>query len=78
MNHKFDEKKKDQRELMTSILNVKSPTLNLGCWDRPVVSKVVSKFGSRRTLPNGHSYYHTGVDLELAKEHPLKLLVVVK
>ena len=33
------------------------------CFSHPLQSLEVSSFASPRTLPNGHSYYHTGVDL---------------
>ncbi len=41
------------------------------CWSAPVESKKVSSFASPRTLPNGHSYFHTGVDLRARTGRPI-------
>ena len=63
MNENFKAQKAKERERMGKVLSQQSSELLLGCWKKPVQSIVVSKFGSPRTLPNGYSYFHTGLDL---------------
>ncbi|MCB0420340.1 MAG: M23 family metallopeptidase [Bdellovibrionales bacterium] len=63
MDEKFDEQKKEERKLMRSLLKKVDGALGSTCWQMPVSSMIVSKFASPRTLPNGISYRHTGLDL---------------
>lgn len=58
-----DEVKEQQKLYMREILTQEAGQLQFECWQRPLRSKVVSQFASARTLPDGHQYYHTGLDL---------------
>lgn len=42
------------------------------CWKRPLPSRVMSPFGSRRTLSDKVNYFHTGVDLRAAIGTPVR------
>jgi hypothetical protein len=46
--------------------------LSSQCWQRPLSSPVVSKFGSPRSLPSGHIYRHTGLDLRSPVGTPIQ------
>lgn len=63
MDDKFEQQKKLQRQKMSKVLEVENGNFHSFCMKEPLRSKIVSKFASPRTLPNGRSYYHTGVDL---------------
>ena len=40
-------------------------TFTSSCWQRPLKRhRINSRFGSPRTLPNGHYYFHSGLDLK--------------
>jgi murein DD-endopeptidase MepM/ murein hydrolase activator NlpD len=58
-----DPEKAQQKKKMREILSAQTSDWAGSCWHLPLKSKVVSRFGSPRTLPNGKSYYHTGQDL---------------
>jgi murein DD-endopeptidase MepM/ murein hydrolase activator NlpD len=42
------------------------------CWQRPLTSKIVSEFASPRTLPDGRSYFHTGLDMRAWFNTPVR------
>jgi len=42
------------------------------CWQKPLNSRVMSKFASHRVLPNQENYYHTGIDLRAAIGTPVR------
>ncbi|MBK9292849.1 MAG: M23 family metallopeptidase [Oligoflexia bacterium] len=45
----------------------------LGCqWKQPLKSKTVSQFSSVRTLPNGYTYPHTGLDFRATTFTPIQ------
>ena len=55
--------KEQQKQKMKKLLSqVPSQDFQLDCYKAPINSVVVSKFASPRTLPNGYSYYHSGLD----------------
>src|SRR5690606_32104634 len=62
-----EEIQKQERRLMHELLRTVTSPLSRACWQRPLESAVTSKFGSPRSLPDGRSYYHTGVDLRAAR-----------
>lgn len=45
--------------------------LNENCWEYPTKPVINSDFGRPRTLPNGHTYFHSGVDLRARTGTPL-------
>lgn len=63
MDEKYNRQKMEQRKQLRAMVKVVEGPLNRFCWDKPVHNIVVSKFGSPRTLPNGATYRHTGLDL---------------
>lgn len=54
-----EQQKKKMKELLTQ---TPTQSFQLDCYQSPINSVVVSKFASPRTLPNGYSYYHSGLD----------------
>ncbi len=62
---------KKDREVMNAVLSTEDNTDLPKCMKHPLPSHRVSKFASPRYLPNGHSYYHTGVDLRAYTPTPL-------
>lgn len=63
VNDDHAELKQQQKQRMKQLLNQKPQTdFQLDCYKPPIKSVVVSKFASPRTLPNGYSYYHSGLD----------------
>lgn len=64
---KLQEEKKEAYESMLS--HQKYP--NFQCWNQPVKNVTVSSFASPRTLPNGKSYHHTGLDIRARKGTPI-------
>ena len=63
MDDKYAAQKHYEKKLMQGILAQRAGSFHQRCFTHPLRSKVVSRFASPRTLPNGRSYYHTGVDL---------------
>lgn len=65
MDDKFADEKAEQKRIMADILSKRQRPFPTECMTYPLSqkAKVVSKFASPRTLPNGDSYRHTGVDL---------------
>ena len=60
------------REVMANVLSSYDDSDDLlKCMKHPLPSHRVSKFASPRYLPNGHAYYHTGVDLRAYSPTPL-------
>lgn len=45
---------------------------NPDCFEYPLKSIRVSKFSAPRSLPNGHSYYHSGLDLRSLWPEPIQ------
>lgn len=63
VNDQHADLKEKQKKVMKDILTKKpSNEFILDCYKSPINSVVVSKFASPRTLPNGYSYYHSGLD----------------
>ena len=58
-----EQNKRDKEKMKQLYAQHTNGPIENECWVEPVQSKIVSLFGSPRTLPNGISYYHTGVDL---------------
>lgn len=72
MNEDVADKKNEQREKMYSILKQNSGNLSPSCWSMPLTNQIInSHFASRRTLPNGHTYLHTGIDLRASAGTPI-------
>lgn len=61
------EQKEMERERMRSILRERDGDLGSTCWQWPIRSTIVSRFASPRRLPNGETYFHSGVDLRAAE-----------
>ncbi len=57
------EQKEIDRQHLIAALTLPTGSVDSTCWRVPVHSKIVSRFASPRTLPNGRHYYHSGVDL---------------
>jgi hypothetical protein len=54
----------NEKENMDTLLTqITRPTLQ-DCWQWPLQSSITSQFASPRRLPNGKTYYHTGIDLK--------------
>lgn len=63
---------KVDREKMAKILSIEDTTNSpFHCMKLPLSSMRVSKFASPRYLPNGNSYYHSGLDLRAFTPTPL-------
>jgi murein DD-endopeptidase MepM/ murein hydrolase activator NlpD len=60
---KKDPRKLRDREKMRTVLDTVSDLSENTCFTKPLQSKTVSKYASPRTLPNGKTYYHSGLDL---------------
>ncbi|OFZ20287.1 MAG: hypothetical protein A2Z20_12785 [Bdellovibrionales bacterium RBG_16_40_8] len=60
-----------EKNKIISILKFIKRDFNTECWQRPLKSKIISGFGSFRYLPDGRSYYHTGVDLRAQINTPI-------
>ena len=45
---------------------------DIGCWSSPLDTSMISDYGSWRSLPNGESYAHAGVDLRAPTGTPIK------
>lgn len=71
VNDDHAEQKAIERETMRRLLANSNRPLIPSCWQPPLDSKVVSKFASPRSLPNGKSYFHTGLDLRAATGTPI-------
>lgn len=76
MNDKFAPQKKHERDLMANILSQRAGDPPTKCFRPPLDSKIVSRFASPRTLPNGRSYHHTGVDLRAASGTPIMAMAM--
>jgi murein DD-endopeptidase MepM/ murein hydrolase activator NlpD len=63
--------KKQQREKMRKALTETPSPLRLSCWEKPLRSKHVSEYASARTLPDGTTYHHSGLDLRAATGTPI-------
>ncbi len=63
MNNKFTAQKLKQKKTMSNLLSKNNGHISNYCFSPPLLSKIVSKFSAPRNLPNGRSYYHTGVDM---------------
>lgn len=66
------ELRKQQRKKIRQLLKVDNGPPQKHCWAPPLTSKIVSKFASPRHLPNGKSYFHSGVDLRGWTGTPIK------
>ncbi len=68
--------KKDQvikeREIVNNVFNTKHDFKFQNTWKSPLYSHKVSKYGSARRLPNGKSYFHSGVDFRAQMNTPIK------
>lgn len=71
MDDKFAERKQEERKIMRDVLDQRAGVLSKDCFRRPLASRVVSRFGAPRSLPNGHTYSHNGVDLRAAEGTPV-------
>ena len=73
---RVNDRHKDQKALDSrvsqKILSTYSRPLKHNCMKSPLNSVSVSKFGSSRTLPNGKSYRHTGLDLRARSPKPIR------
>lgn len=67
-----DDKIAEDREKIREAYQQPFNDVQLECWRRPLSSKVVSRFGSPRELPNGKSYFHSGLDLRARSGTPIK------
>ncbi len=56
------EQRQRDRQTLSLLLNDYSGSLDQSCWQIPLKTKITSKFGSPRRLPNGRSYHHSGED----------------
>ena len=65
-------KKSEDRQVMKALLSMRSSEISKACWQAPLESKLISRFASPRTLPNGKSYFHSGVDLRAPLGTPIK------
>lgn len=63
MDESYELQKENEKKIMRELLEQWHGELRDICWMMPIESKVVSSFASPRTLPNGKSYYHSGVDM---------------
>lgn len=64
-----DQAKRDQ---IRSIIMQRSGEPPKSCWQAPLKSRISSKFGSPRRLPDGRSYHHTGEDRSAQVGTPIK------
>ena len=58
-----DESRENDTKMMKEILTQENGEILTECWQRPLRSKIVSRFASPRFLPDGRQYYHSGLDL---------------
>lgn len=71
VNGRHAEQKKKDRLLMKKLLSQSNFPLDQDCWLPPIHSQRTSRFAAPRTLPNGKTYLHTGVDLRARKGTPI-------
>lgn len=72
MLRQTEDQKFIEKRLARDIFDNPSKDWSFTCPTKPVDNIVTSRFGSPRTLPNGRSYYHSGVDLRAAVGVPIK------
>ena len=71
MDDKFDQQKRAQSKKIKKVSQTWQGLFTNYCFQRPIHSKIVSPFASPRTLPNGKSYYHSGMDLRARSPIPI-------
>tara|TARA_B100000749_G_scaffold280894_2_gene280538 strand:+ start:32372 stop:33301 length:930 start_codon:yes stop_codon:yes gene_type:complete len=71
MDDKFAQEKRAQSRKIRTAMKQSQGNFTNYCFKKPLNSFIVSDFASPRTLPNGKSYYHTGLDMRARTPTPL-------
>lgn len=66
------DKKRAERRKLRRILRTYNGNISSNCFQKPVNSKLISKYASPRKLPSGRKYYHTGIDLRAWYGTPIR------